>query len=146
MKAKNLLRSILSLAMVFCMSIPVFAEYSTSVVYDADAESGVTENWELTVPAEMAPGATAQVTATGNWASNRKLTVSSPASVAMTNSLGSGNKTLAITFDGIDQVGSNTEDMSISEDITVANITNALFGTWSGTFDYTVAMSDVDAT
>lgn len=145
MKAKNLLRSILALAMVFCMSIPVFADYSTNVVYNADEESGVTENWLLTVPADMAPGETAQVKATGNWASNRKLTVSSPTSVAMTNSLGSGDKTLAITFDGIDQVGSNTEAMNVSEDITVESITNALFGTWSGTFNYTVAMSDVAA-
>lgn len=151
MKTKQLLSTALSLAMVLCMSVPAFAAepeggYKTNVVYNAETDNpdyGQGEEYLVTVPAKMAPGETAQVTATGKWASNRKLQVSAPGTVEMKNSLGSGDKTLSITFAGIDQAGSNTERMNITKDITVENITNALFGTWSGTFVYTVGMTDV---
>lgn len=155
MKTKNLISSILALSMVFCMSVPAFAAgdeagktYKTDVTYDAATDNpdyGDGEEYTVTVPAKMAPGATSQVEATGKWASNRKLTVSAPTTVAMANSLGSGDKTLAVTFEGIDQAGSNVEEMNISKDISVAEMTNALFGTWTGTINYSVAMSDVAA-
>ena len=62
--------------------------------------------------------------------------------VTLTNDIDGGTKTLDVTFDGINQAGNDTVAQTVSKDITVANITNALFGTWTGTIVYNVSMDD----
>ena len=96
----------------------------TKVEYTA----ATNEQYTVTVPATLAPGAAGDVVASGTWGSNRKLTVTADKDV---------------TFAGIELTGSNTESVSDTKQVAVANITDAIFGTWSGTFNYNVAMSDV---
>lgn len=151
MKSKQSKRA-LSLAMAMTMAsslaVPALAgdeenkEYSTNVSYDAVEENGTTEEYIVVVPASMKPGETDEVTATGTWASNRKLTVTSPENVTLTNDLDKGTKTLSVTFQGIEQVGNNVESINVSEDIAVGEISNAIFGTWSGVIKYNVALGD----
>lgn len=133
---------LLALVMVMSLSVSAFAdepEYKTDVTYSG-AQS---ETFEVTVPATMAPGGTADVKAEGYWAANRTLNVTADKTVTLTNSiLTSDTKTLNITFEGISQVGSNTEKVSVTKSISVAEISNALFGTWSGTFNYVVGFAD----
>lgn len=132
-------------------------EMGTLVSYDAEADNdgdGNADNAEyytVTVPATMAPGDTGYVVAQGAWASNRKLVVSLPANtVTLVNSINAQNtKTLALTFAGISLPGSNTAAVTnVTEQapngtaISVADITDALFGTWSGTFYYDVELVD----
>ena len=112
----------------------------TQVVYSANAN----EQYTVTVPATLAPGAAGDVVASGTWSSNRKLTVTADDDVTLTNSINAADqKVLDVTFAGIELTGSNTESVSDTKQVSVANITDAIFGTWSGTFNYNVALSDV---
>lgn len=103
-----------------------------------------TEAYEVTVPAELAPGASGDVVASGTWASNRKLTVTADANVTLTNSINAQDtKTLVVTFAGITLAGDNNVAVEDTEAVSVAAIEDALFGTWSGEFNYNVEIGDV---
>jgi hypothetical protein len=92
----------------------------------------------------MAPGETAEVHAEGTWASNRKLTVTADLAVTLTNSINANDtKVLDVTFAGIELAGSNTEAVEATEELSIEDIADALFGTWTGHIDYEVEMSDV---
>lgn len=145
---KKVLSIVLALSMVAALGLVAVAdeaagtgnwESGTKVEYVGETK----EEYLVTVPASMTPDSTDNVTATGYWSAARKLTVSAPNTVTLTNSIDGGTKDLTVTFNGIDAAGSNTEAMNISEDISVGAITNALFGTWNGTITYTVNMADV---
>lgn len=111
----------------------------TLVVFEADSS----ESYTITVPAKLAPGQTGTVTLAGTWANNRVVTVTADENVTLSNSiLESDTKTLKVTFDGISETGDNTKTLSFTEDVAVANISNALFGTWSGKFNYNVSVAD----
>lgn len=144
---KKFLSLFLSMVMVLSLGVVVFAEdYSTDVSYTGeytDASTGEhTEYFEVTVPAAMTPGETKEVLADGTWPSTRTLSVTAPSSVTLTNSIDGGTKVLDVTFNAIALDGSNTVEVSTTENISVAEINNALFGTWEGTIAYTVSMGD----
>ena len=139
MKMKKFASLLLAMVMAASLAVPAFAEtQSTTVTYTGTGA----ESYTVTVPATLAPGGSGEVKVQGTWASNRKLTVTAPSSVTLTNSIDSGTKTLAVTFDGIEVTGDNTVAVSETKTITVADITDALFGTWSGTISYTVSMGN----
>ena len=98
--------------------------------------------YTLTVPASLTPGASGEVKANGTWASNRTLVVTAPSTVTLTNNIDGGTKTLDVTFEGINQAGSDTVSQTVTKNISVGNISNALFGTWTGTIVYNVSMDD----
>lgn len=93
----------LALVMVCSLSVTAFA-YDTTVTYVGQG----TEEYEITVPARLAPGESGTVKVEGTWASNRKLNVTAPNSVTLTCSIDSSTKNLAVTFAGIAKTGSNT--------------------------------------
>ena len=108
---------------------------------NGDGQPDNTEYYTVTVPALMAPGASGNVVAQGTWASNRKLTVTADENVVLENSINSADtKTLTVTFPGIELAGSNTTAVTDTQVVEVANISDALFGVWSGTFEYNVEM------
>ena len=131
----------LALVMVCSLSISAFAAHTTTVTYTGTS----TESYTLTVPATLTPGASGEVKANGTWASNRKLIVTAPSTVTLTNDIDGGTKTLNVTFDGINQAGNDTVAQTVTKDISVGNISNALFGTWSGVITYNVSMVDNNA-
>lgn len=126
--------------------------YNSNADNDGDGYPDSTEAYSITVPAKLAPGDTGYVVAEGTWASNRKLIVniaSNPVtgrqSVTLTNDIDSSNtKELDIAFEGISLFGSNTTAVTnvdatnapYGTPVSVADIENALFGTWSGIFNY----------
>lgn len=117
--------------------------YKTAVSYDGQGK----EAYTVTVPASLTPGiipgSIGVVKVEGTWASNRKLCVSAPSTVTLTNSIDGGTKELGVMFQGIAKIGDNTAPISVKGNIFVNKITNALFGTWTGTITYTVSMIDV---
>lgn len=131
----------------------VSADDTTIGDSNSDGSPDNKEYYTVTVPALLAPGDTGYVVAKGTWASNRKLVVGlKENSVTLANSINAADtKTLALTFANIELVGSNTAPVSnvVAETapngtaISVAAIEDALFGTWEGVFEYTVAMQDV---
>ena len=142
---------VMALSMVPMAYATTDYENGTKVEYVADADAngdGISdaEYYEVTVPALMTPGATAKVSAEGTWASNRKLVVTADTTVTLTNSIsGADQKVLDITFtDGLVVAGSNTVEVTGEKDITIADIEDALFGTWSGTFNYTAGIVDAE--
>ena len=139
---KKIISLVLALAMS-CSMVAFAAEeptHSTLVTYTGEA----TESYQVVVPAELAPGESGDVVATGTWASNRKLVVTAPTSVTLTSSIDSDTKDLTVTFANIDAVGNNEEAMSITESISVAEMTGVLFGTWIGTIVYEAGLVDVE--
>ena len=139
MKLKKFASLLLAMVMAASLAVPAFAEtHSTTVTYTGTGA----ESYTVTVPATLAPGDSGEVKVQGTGASNRKLSVSAPSSVTLTNSIDSGTKTLAVTFAGIAKTGDNTVAVSDTKTISVAEISNALFGTWSGTISYTVSMGN----
>lgn len=117
---------------------------------DGDGNEVYAESYTVTVPAKMAPGGSAFVKAEGTWNSARKLVVTADKTVELENNINTNDKkTLDVTFNGINLVGNNNVavanygDGVEGEAIAVGNIENALFGTWSGVFEYNVEMEDV---
>ena len=115
----------------------------TQVVYTATGS----ESYTITVPAQLAPGGNGTVTLQGTWAENRIITVTAEPTVTLTNSIkAEDQKVLNVHFDGISEAGSNTSSQTFTEGVSVDDITNALFGTWSGKFNYNVDITDTFAT
>lgn len=152
------MKKILSLLLVGVMAFSMIpAAYATTahtngtqVSYnaedpDGDGNKDNVEAWTVTVPAKLAPGGSGDVVASGTWNSSRKLTVSADANVVLTNSINAADtKTLVVTFPGIALAGSNTAAVTDTKVVSVAEMpADALFGTWSGVFNYTVVMGDV---
>ena len=135
---KKMMSLVLALVMVCSLCVTAFAADATTVTYVGTG----TEEYTVTIPASLAPGGSGEVKVQGTWASNRKLSVSAPSSVTLTNSIDRGTKTLEVTFAGIAKTGNNTVAVSDTKTISVADISNALFGTWSGNINYTVSMGD----
>lgn len=101
------------------------------------------ESYTITVPAQLAPGDSGDVIAAATIPSNRRLTVETPYYVTLKNSINKDDKKdLTIYFDGIELIGSNTESLSKTESVSIADINGALFGVWSGHFDYRVVVMD----
>ena len=107
----------------------------TQVVYEATGA----ESYTITVPALLAPGGSGTVTLAGTWADNRIVTVTADPDVTLTNSiLATDTKTLKVNFNGISESGNNTEAQTFTAPVSVDPIADALFGTWSGKFNYNV--------
>ena len=136
---------LLALMMVCGMSISAFAADSTLVTYTGsktDAETGThSEEYSVTVPAILNPSDSGIVTATGSWPSNRKLTVTAPENVTLTCDIDGSTKVLDVVFADIAKAGSNTNEISVQESISIGEIADAVFGTWTGTITYTIKMS-----
>lgn len=121
--------------------------FSTTVSYKTKG----TEAYSVSVPASLAPGGSGDVKVSGTWADNRQVTVSADQKVVLTNDiLNTDQKTLKVTFAGIKKTGNNLKAITASDTgctgtVSVENISKALFGTWKGTFNYTVEISDAEA-
>ena len=140
---KKYLSLALALIMVLSLSATAFAAENpeaatTSVSYTGN---GI-ESYTITVPSSMAPGDTGNVKVDGTWATNRKIVVTAPETVTLTNDIDGGQKTLALSFEGLDETGDNTVENHLSASISVEGIDNALFGTWSGNVEFSVSMED----
>ena len=142
------MKKIISLLLVAAMAVSVVpmalatTNYTngTQVVYQATGA----EAYTVTVPAKLAPGEWGQVKAEGTWASNRMLTVTADESVTLANSINQNDtKELDVLFGGIGLAGNNTVSVSQTNDVYTSNISDALFGTWSGKFNYNVDMVNV---
>lgn len=143
------MKKILSLSLAIMMlvsAVPTaFAadtqDYSqgTQVVYTAENN----ESYFITVPARLNPGQSGTVTLDGMWPSDKTISVTAESTVTLTNSiLVSDQKVLDVTFLGISKAGNDTTAQTFTETVSVADIENALFGTWSGKFNYNVDASD----
>ena len=107
----------------------------TQVVYTATGS----ESYTITVPASLNPGQSGTVTLDGYWPDSKTVTVTAEKTVTLKNSIKAADtKTLNVTFLGISEAGSNTSKQTFTEPVSVEGISNALFGTWSGKFNYNV--------
>lgn len=129
----------LALIMVCSLSVSVFAANPvTKVTYTGEGS----EAYTVTVPTTLEPGQSGEIKAEGTWAGNRTLKVTTDSTVTVTNSIDGGEKILDVTFDGILQNGDNRTSVLVSKDISVGDISNALFGTWTGVITYNVSMKN----
>ena len=104
-------------------------------------DGSVSHNVEytITVPAMLAPGGAGTVTLEGYWPSDATVKVTAEEKVEMVNNINSADKKeLAVTFASIEKAGSNTAIVTASAPVSVADISNALFGKWAGKFNYNV--------
>ena len=102
------------------------------------------ENYTITVPASLNPGQSGTVTLDGYWPDSKTVTVTAEKTVTLKNSIKAADtKTLNVTFLGISEAGSNTSKQTFTEPVSVEGISNALFGTWSGKFNYNVDTQSV---
>lgn len=150
---KKMLCMIMALVMALSLAVPAFAVVSngaggdtTAVTYEASA-AGTSETWTLEVPATLVPGATGDVTLSGEWASTRQATVTADTKVTMECDISNDTIDLTVTLPEFVVAGNNkTEITPVTKQVSVANWTSApLFGEWTGTFSYAVAIADVPA-
>ena len=142
------MKKILSLGLAAAMAVSAMpmafaadtADYTagTQVTYTANADAN--REYSITVPALLNPGQSGTVTLKGMWASNETVKVTSDATVELVNSItGADEKVLDVTFLGIEKAGDNTAEKTYTEAVSVAAMpASALFGTWSGKFNYNV--------
>ena len=137
------LAAVMSLsALPVAYAIDVDYTNGTTVVYTANNEAN--REYSITVPASLEPGKSGAVTLKGKWASNETVKVTADTSVELVNSINSADKkTLAVTFAGIEKAGDNTVEKTYTETVEVEEMpADALFGTWSGKFNYNVEFVD----
>lgn len=143
------MKKILSLGLAVTMAMAAMpaayaADYTqgTQVEYIADADAN--REYTITVPALLNPGQSGAVTLKGKWASNETVKVTADATVELTNSINENDKkVLNIGFAGIEKAGDNTVERTYTENVSVAAMpADALFGTWSGKFNYNVEFDD----
>lgn len=142
------MKKIISFALAACMLLSIVPMASAARDYTQGTQvvytSSGTENYTITVPALLAPGGDGTVTLSGTWAENRVITVTAESTVTLKNSIKeTDTKTLNVNFDGISEAGNNTGSQTFTESVSVDSITNALFGTWSGKFNYNVEISNL---
>ena len=115
-------------------------EYTGSrTTVNADGTETHNAEYTITVPALLAPGGSGTVTLQGMWPSDATVKVTAEDKVEMVNNINSADKKeLAVTFTAIELAGNNTVAVSDDETVSVADISAALFGTWSGKFNYNV--------
>ena len=151
---KKILSLLLAGVMIFSIIPTAFATTNssngTNVIYDAEDPDGDgnkenVESYTITVPAVLTPGSQGNVIASGMWPSNKQLKMTADATVTLTNSISGGDeKVLDILFPGISLFGSNTTTVTDTKIVSVDNMpSNALFGIWSGTFNYNVEIGVV---
>lgn len=123
-----------------CLSVvPVFGEHESKVSYEGQGVS----SYLLTVPAELAPGESDNVILSGTWSCYETIYVTVDDTVVLENDIDHTTKTLDISFNNLEVVGDNTSPILVEEGISVEDIENALFGTWSGKFNYYVRIDDI---
>ena len=116
----------------------------TMVEYVATTQSAYT----ITVPAKMTPKlgqeVTGTVTLSGSWASNETVKVTADEKVVLTNSINPlDTHELAVTLPVMEHAGDNTEAKTYTETVTLAEMpAAALFGEWTGKFNYNVEFDD----
>ena len=144
MKKNKFVSLLLAMVMTASLAVPVFAEtHSTLVKY----VGRTSETYNVTVPASLKPGDVGTVEIEGTWPSNSKITITAPTSVTLTNSINSKDtKTLNIEFAGIEASGSNDSTIHRTENISVGEIKDALFGTWTGTITYNITTTTTQDT
>lgn len=143
MRIKRFLSIVLAAIMLISTIPTVLAtnDYTqgTQVVY----QSSGSESYTITVPALLTPGGSGTVTLSGTWADNRIVTVTSDQTVILTNSIKADDqKVLMVSFPGMSKKGSNVGPQTFVENVSVESIDNALFGVWSGKFNYNVELKD----
>lgn len=138
---KKFVSLLLVIAMIFGICPAVFAANTNDYTAGTQVEflGQGTVSWTVTVPAQLNPGEEGIVTAQGTWDAYSTLSVTADTSVELTNSIDANDKeVLDVIFQGIELQGSDIERVIQEEPIKVASISNALFGTWSGKFNYNV--------
>ena len=139
---KKILSLTLAIMLLVSMIPTAFATTNytngTQVEYIADADTN--REYTITVPALLNPGQSGTVTLKGMWASNETIKVTADATVELTNSINPNDKkVLNIGFNGIEKAGDNTVEKTYTESVSVAAMpADALFGIWSGKFNYNV--------
>ena len=137
------MKKILSLGLVGVMALSMIptafatTDYTngTKVQYVGTGDAEYT----ITVPALLKPSGSGTVTLEGTWASDCEVVVTADQSVTLTNSINPNDKkVLTVSFDGISALGSNVDTIVATETVSVGAIDNAIFGTWSGKFNYNV--------
>jgi hypothetical protein len=143
-KMKKAISLLLIVVMVCSLGITAIATNDYTQGTQVQYVGGGAESYTITVPAQLTPGSEGTVTLSGTWASNHTVKVTADATVTLTNSINANDKkVLNVTFAGIEKIGDNTVSRTYTEKVAVAEMpTDALFGTWSGRFNYNVEMSE----
>ena len=139
-----------TLAVLMAASVPMAyatptdEKYKDGTVVEYIADANDNRWYTITVPAKMTPKlgqeTTGTVTLTGQWASDEIITITSDTQVVLTNSINSNNtETLGVNLTTMEYAGNNTAQVTYTGTVTLdAMPATALFGTWSGLFNYNV--------
>lgn len=144
MKRKELcllLGSMILTSMYGASLVSATEQHSTNVKHIGSKEGQ--EEYSVTVPAELnAGGESGVVKIEGNWKSTNTVNVTAPEEIIMTNSIDGEEQSVVINFDDIHQVGDNNSSIEVSKEISVNELTGAIFGEWTGTIVYSVTVTD----
>ena len=113
-------------------------DYSLGTAVTVEGAGG---EYTVTVPATLNAGEVGTVTAKGYWASGETLKVTAPETIEVTNTKTSQKATVNVSFDGIESLGNDLEEMNVPVSISVDK-GNTKFGTWTGTIVYNVELDD----
>lgn len=136
---KRIVSLLLVCTLLFSFSSLAFAEdggkkYETAIVYE-----GIQTEYSISVPAEIKPGETKQVSVAGYWPTDMVVNVSVPEKVELVNTRNSNDKIeLKVKFNSISQFGEGSSSVSVTEDLTLEGVSGKLYGTWEGYIIYDV--------
>lgn len=100
-----------------------------------------TETYEVSVPSMLHPGDQGEVTLTGTWSTETTIHVVTSNTIVLRNDVDYSTKALAVHFDDIMQTGDNEFPISVTEQISIDPINDALFGKWTGHITYNIHMA-----
>lgn len=117
--------ALLAAALIVAATIPAYADTPTQT----------DQEFSISVPAVLAPGGSGDVTLSGTWEKSKTYTLTTDSSVELTCDIDGDTQTLSISFPGITLQGGD-DAVSATEQVRVGDITDAIFGTWTGVFEY----------
>lgn len=142
------MKKILSLTLVVMLlvsAIPTaFAADQDYTLGTAVTVEGAGGEYTVTVPARLKAGEVGTVTAKGYWAAEDTLKVTAPATIEVTNTETNQKATVNVSFDGIESLGDDLEELTKTASISVDK-GNTKFGKWTGTIVYNVELVEPPA-
>ena len=143
MKKNKFVSLLLAMVMAASLAVPAFAaeDYFTTVSYTSDS----TENYRVTVPATLSPGSIGEITVTGSWPKAKSVKITVQSTVTLTNDINERDtKTVKVNLSQSTFPGDNNHQVAAVSSISVSDIENALFGTWSGIITYSIELKTIE--
>lgn len=140
---KKLMSLLLSCVMIFGLCASALAGEDAGQSTKVSLSGTGSDSYLLVVPANMTPGTSNIVKLSGTWPSNKTYTITVDNTVVLRNDIDTSETVSAsVSMDTLSLAGNNKTSVSANANVSVGQISDVLFGNWTGSFKYYVSSAE----